>query len=769
MFKRLRRLVCLVGFGLLYFMLFIHVALASTNPLVIGEVNWAGSSASTADEWIELWNTSDTPLSLAGYKLQGAGGDGIFFSTNDVIPARATFLVSNYSASDTKSILDTMTNVVTTTVSLPNDKLDIRLVNADGVIIDRAGDGHTPPSGSSGTHKSSMIRVTPLLDGTLKEAWVSANTSINFDTNTDALGTPGICDGCAAPIDLSSTIPPTASSTNVTSTEMVTIDTSSTEAIANTSTIVIVPDVDTLTQTAISNTDTFIASTSTDIQNTTSTLEMTDASSTQWIATSTEQTMMSTSTETTSTETLSLISNTTTTATPLPIYMTKLSPNASDGTEWIELSGVTTSTDMAGWVMEDLTGPIFHFSSTTQLLDAGLFKRIILSGKHLNNSGDTITLKDQTGALVDRTTYPTTKKDQFWMRSDDTSVWHLFPVDDPVPIVQIIRQTDLPLPPQKQPITEVKPIKIPTSAPRATHIKPIIMSTKPFTIEAPLPTHVPPQKIKSPKPTPLSKKQKSSSHFVTRIVPRTINSFTMIDEALSGTRVRLMGTVASVSKLLAQRQFVIQTPDGRGLLVLGNTHQPSPTYGSLIQVTGTLTMNDGGTTLRMLSADRWQVMKKFGETITPRAVELGAPDQEDAWSLVDVTGTVQNVNGSLIHIDADGTPITLIIKPVLHYRAQRILVGDIVHTRGLLDTRSDVAKIIPRRAEEIEIVSHKKVVMSTGPAQSNTPPWMPFGAAGATVALSQGIKQVKRFREKHRLAKLLQRATQNLTQSNQQV
>jgi len=49
----------------------------ATPSIVIGEVAWAGSSKSTSDEWLELWNTTNSPISIGGWSLVGAGESGL--------------------------------------------------------------------------------------------------------------------------------------------------------------------------------------------------------------------------------------------------------------------------------------------------------------------------------------------------------------------------------------------------------------------------------------------------------------------------------------------------------------------------------------------------------------------------------------------------------------------------------------------------------------------------------------------------------------------
>jgi hypothetical protein len=48
---------------------------AQAGPVVISELMWPGSTASTADEWIELYNSSDATVDLAGWTLTYRSGD----------------------------------------------------------------------------------------------------------------------------------------------------------------------------------------------------------------------------------------------------------------------------------------------------------------------------------------------------------------------------------------------------------------------------------------------------------------------------------------------------------------------------------------------------------------------------------------------------------------------------------------------------------------------------------------------------------------------
>lgn len=239
----------------------------------------------------------------------------------------------------------------------------------------------------------------------------------------------------------------------------------------------------------------------------------------------------------------------------------------------------------------------------------------------------------------------------------------------------------------------------------------------------------------------------------------------MLPEIPSQTRVSISGVVASVPKLLAKTQFVIQSADGHGLLVQGNGKQPSPEYGVSVRVSGTLNINDDGIILKMLTKDTWKTMAQLPSPAA-RDVDWMASDPEDAWSLVHVTATVVGVNKTTVNLEIDSQEVDLVIKSAVPFRAERLLKGDTVIITGIVDARSTPAKIYPRRADEIILVSHaeKPKDPSTTTKTSNVPGWTPFGAAGMTIAFTQGYKRLKKKWMDRRLENLLMDATKQLQQ-----
>lgn len=173
---------------------------ATTAPdVILSEVMWAGSSLSAADEWIELANMSNQPVDVSGWSLAGASSVPIVFPNESLIDPHTTFLISNYAHTNTNSTLNTQPQIVSTMVSIPNDKFTLTLTAPNRGVVDSAGNGGAVFAGKSGGTGSvsdgryrSMERIDAFSDGTTKTAWADADVSNGFKDNTLDHGTPGI-------------------------------------------------------------------------------------------------------------------------------------------------------------------------------------------------------------------------------------------------------------------------------------------------------------------------------------------------------------------------------------------------------------------------------------------------------------------------------------------------------------------------------------------------------------------------------------------------
>ncbi len=653
------------------------VSAATSGTLVIGEVNWAGSSRSTADEWLELWNRTDLPLDLTGFRLTGAGGTkDILFDGTAVIPPRSAFLVANYPASDTKSALAIDPHVVTSTLSLPNDKLLIRLFDADGLLVDEAGDGGIPPAGISSSTKASMIRKQ---DG----SWKTADEQKRLDEGVADFGTPGICDGCDW----------------------------------------------TVTEETVT-TERFMAATTT--------LEL------------------PVEVPVPVPEIVPAAPITTVIEIRLPdIRLSKIFPAPSLGKERVELDipADASAGALSGWSLYDAAGKILT-------LTAASAEKIEIPSPRLNNGGDTVELHRPDGSVAERMTYGTTPHDAFWEKNADATAWVLndpnaeppAPMEEPEP--EIITKY-APSPP---------PIELPTldatgDAEAGPPSAPQIDATS---IEDGRGAEAAgPVAKKTTGPVVARKKVVAASKpKITSKAAKTI-PFDMLTKIEPNTRVTLSGVVGTQAGILNKYHFVLLAPDGRGLHVQGSSKQPSPAFGAMVRVTGTLSLNDDGLMLKLGTNDRWVPETRMTPAVEPRTIDFLDADPADAWSLVEVTGTVREVKSGTVALDLDGVAVDLKIKASTGYRAARLAVGDTLHVRAVADTRGETPVLYPRQVEDIEILSHAKLAKGAE-APRGLPDWSPFGAAGLTIAITQGVKRLKRMRDERRVAALARRAATSL-------
>lgn len=791
--RRLARLLIFVLFAGLFPAP--HVVRAEGIP-IIGEVHWAGSSLSLADEWVELWNLSDTPVSLSGYHLTGAGGSSrIWFRETDAIAPNSTFVIANYADADSKSHLAFTPHMVTTTLSLSNAELGITLMNAHGEIVDRAGDGSAAPAGTSVAPKISMLRLLPLGPGDATSSWQNATTTQNLKTGSMEFATPGLCDGCGTEI-VSSTealaelvtepvTEPTVEEEQPTEVIELTPDVGLSDPIGEPPLEIIEPSADSGSETeSPQSTDPATSTTQNIVEQASESLA--DTGDSPPPATTTTVAVITTTTTTTTmlsvvvTTTESIVEATTTSTTetaadtalsiqPDPL-LNEVVAHPIEGQEWIELyhPTITHAASLDGWSLSDAQGTIFMAASNTNpsVIVTTPYIRIVLQSARLNNGGDTLTLHRPDRSVADHTTIPSTEKGESWIRAEDNGAWRitLHPTPDSRNLLL------LPTPPPTALMPPSAPVPTPPQTPIVTpSTPPIVRTTSTLSLSSALSATTTTKKTVTPR-APTVKKTKAPSAEQKKTLPKkgtqtTKKKITTVSTTISTifrmestTHVRVTGTVATRPGILAKNKFVIQTPDGRGLLVQGNGRWVSPPYKALVQVTGTISINDDGAELRMTAKDTWILLKDASDVAT-RSVDLYAPGWEDAWSLVDVTGTVLDVTNGIISFEAGDAPVQASLRPLLHIRAERFKKGDLLRVRGLIDTRNETPRIYPRTLDEIVLI--ERATKKNPVAQkTDVPPWTPFGAAGATLVASHGIKRFRKMREERRIKTLLIQANE---------
>ncbi|MCY3739165.1 MAG: lamin tail domain-containing protein [Gemmatimonadaceae bacterium] len=172
------------------------------GPVVVSELMWAGSSASSSDEWIELYNRGSDTVNLAGWTITRGDGEDeslMVLIESGQLPPGEIFLISNYGHEDERSRLSAAPSLVDPQVSLPNSKLRLRLYDGppeSGALIDLVDDGKGAPfAGLSGDMKAAMVRTDLEAPGDEKSSWTTATAASGWDPGATELGTPGTMPG----------------------------------------------------------------------------------------------------------------------------------------------------------------------------------------------------------------------------------------------------------------------------------------------------------------------------------------------------------------------------------------------------------------------------------------------------------------------------------------------------------------------------------------------------------------------------------------------
>jgi len=154
--------------------------------VVINEVMWMGSAGNTSDEWIELRNTTENPVNLNGWTIEGAGSGTAAISLSGTIQSNGYFLIANFTSDN---------SAINNSIGVDDDNTSLSLRNEDGgeqltlkngaITIDQT--TTTWPAGLNDTNKQSMERNGTPGDGTVAGNWhtcthESCNDGVYWDT-----------------------------------------------------------------------------------------------------------------------------------------------------------------------------------------------------------------------------------------------------------------------------------------------------------------------------------------------------------------------------------------------------------------------------------------------------------------------------------------------------------------------------------------------------------------------------------------------------------
>jgi len=194
MCRRARRVLG-IGVGVLVMV----AAVCAGTTVVINEIAWGGTAASSSDEWIELFNATDEAIDLAGWTLVfgettihlGAVDGSTRELRGGVLEAEGYVLLER---SDDETVADVAADVVYVG-ALSNTGITIELFDSAGQVVDRvdaADAGWSAGTGGGGEPPyASMERLDPYAETAV---WRSNTGDVRNGTDADGgtiNGTPG--------------------------------------------------------------------------------------------------------------------------------------------------------------------------------------------------------------------------------------------------------------------------------------------------------------------------------------------------------------------------------------------------------------------------------------------------------------------------------------------------------------------------------------------------------------------------------------------------
>jgi len=184
----------------------------SNLSIIISEIAWAGTKASSDDEWIELYNPTNKAINITGWILR-TSDNSPYITLSGTIGSKKYFLLEH---SDDDTVFDVTADMIYSG-SFSNIGEVVYLNDQNGYLVDSANkNGGYWPAGNYYTY-ASMERGAIIADTDL--AWVTYDPSLDktkllaHDANGNVIqGTPGRGN---LPFNVTATVTPTRTKTPI--------------------------------------------------------------------------------------------------------------------------------------------------------------------------------------------------------------------------------------------------------------------------------------------------------------------------------------------------------------------------------------------------------------------------------------------------------------------------------------------------------------------------------------------------------------------------
>ncbi|RLC59886.1 MAG: hypothetical protein DRI80_11845, partial [Chloroflexota bacterium] len=188
---------------------------SAVNPgaVVINEVAWMGTEASSNDEWIEFYNNTDSPIDIGNWSIYGADtGECLNFSdadgsTTTIIPAHDYLIYANHAddvrGSGGASIVDIWDATIGMNNTSPGQIILYDAPNCGGDAIDTVNQTTGDWFAGDAADRKTMERKNPTAPGTDGSNWATNDPSAarnGLDADGNPInGTPKAQNSCYQP------------------------------------------------------------------------------------------------------------------------------------------------------------------------------------------------------------------------------------------------------------------------------------------------------------------------------------------------------------------------------------------------------------------------------------------------------------------------------------------------------------------------------------------------------------------------------------------
>lgn len=162
--------------------------LANLGDVVINEVAWMGTKASPSDEWMEFYNTTDSPIDVGNWSIYGADtGECLDFSdadgsTTTIIPASGYLIYASHEDdvkdSDGSNIVDIWDATIGMDNTSPGQLILYDAQNCQGNVIDTANQATGDWFAGDPTDRKTMERKDPTASGMDESNWATNDPSV---------------------------------------------------------------------------------------------------------------------------------------------------------------------------------------------------------------------------------------------------------------------------------------------------------------------------------------------------------------------------------------------------------------------------------------------------------------------------------------------------------------------------------------------------------------------------------------------------------------